>query len=83
MWSSFSYDVKFDLVMIAIWLTVFVVIGSFMVRGWIRDIKRNCREIKVLQNPGEYTIETDSEGKASFVIIADGHAKKITLKRGE
>lgn len=83
MWDSLSYDIKFDLVVIFIGLGFAAIIGAYLIAKSVYCAKRDCREIKVLQEPGEYSIKLDEDGTASFVLIVDGHAKKITLRRGE
>lgn len=83
MWDSLSYDIKFDLVVIFIGLGLAAIIGAYLIVKSVYCAKRDCREIKVLQEPGEYSIKLDEDGTASFVLIVDGHAKKITLRRGE
>lgn len=83
MWDSLSYDIKFDLVVIFIGLGLAAIIGTYLIAKSVYCAKRDCREIKVLQEPGEYSIKLDEDGTASFVLIVDGHAKKITLRRGE
>lgn len=83
MWDSLSYDIKFDLVVIFIGLGLAAIIGAYLIAKSVYCAKRDCREIKVLQEPGEYSIKLDEDGTASFVLIVDGNAKKITLRRGE
>lgn len=83
MWDSLSYDIKFDLVVIFIGLGLAAIIGAYLIAKSVYRAKRDRREIKVLQEPGEYSIKLDEDGTASFVLIVDGHAKKITLRRGE
>lgn len=84
MWNNFSYDIKFDLVVIFLCLGLAAIIGVYLIAKTVYCAKRDCREIKVLQEPGEYSIEPDKDGAASFVLILNGRAKKITLtKRGE
>lgn len=80
MWNSLPYDIKFDLIAIFIALSLAAMIAAYLIA---KATKRSHRKIKVLQEEGEYSIEPDENGMASFVLILDGQAKKITLKRGE
>lgn len=76
-------DVLFDLVGILICFGIAVTICVYMIVTSVYRTKQSRSGIKVLQEPGEYSTDLNADGTVSFVVIVDGQAKKITLRRGE